>query len=87
MLDKKETEKRDLMNKIDSNNKQMKSKKFDRYTVEEKARYIDEQIELFEKLKPYASFFDKIAISGMIIALHKARKNLMIPKINGVGRE
>jgi len=67
---------KEIEKEIDSLNIQMKSKKFDRYSDDEKKDYIQKQLKLFIELKELVGFFDKMKINTMIIVLEKSLKKV-----------
>jgi hypothetical protein len=76
MADDKEIRRHEIEIEIESLNIQMKAKRFDRYSNEEKMQFIQKQIDLFTELKSLAGFMYHININTMISILSTALKKI-----------
>jgi len=77
MDEEKEKRKKEIEKEIESLNSQMKSKRFERYSDDEKLKYVDKQLSLFKELKDLSGFMEKFAINKMIVILEGVRYKLI----------
>jgi len=75
-MNEKELRRHEIEKEIDSLNIQMKAKKFDRYSAQEKIDYITKQMSLFKELKTLTGFMDQIKINTMISVLEISLKRV-----------
>ena len=76
MKDEKMLRQEEIEKEIELMNIHMKSKRFDRYSKEEKIDYINKMIKLLQELKPLVGFLDQFLINKVIYTLEYALKKV-----------